>query len=173
MLHRANDEIIIMSSYFLPGRLIRLALAKAIKRGVKIKIIVSGISDVDFAKAAEKYLYPWLMKNNIRIYEYQPRVLHGKLSVYDKKWVTVGSYNVNNISAYASIELNLDVLNDAFAQSTTLELNSIMQQECSEITADRFKRKTHVFARFWYWLSYEIYRLIVYLFTFYFRQDEQ
>ena len=67
MLHRAKDEIIIMSSYFLPGRMIRIALSKAIRRGVKIKLIVSGISDVDFAKAAEKYWYPWLLKNKIRI----------------------------------------------------------------------------------------------------------
>jgi cardiolipin synthase len=173
MLHRAQEEIIIMSSYLLPGRMIRLALSKAIKRGVKIKLIVSGISDVDFAKAAEKYWYPWLLKNKIRIYEYQPRILHGKLSVYDNKWVTVGSYNVNNISAYASIELNMDVLDQNFATQTTEKLNRIISEACVEITLDRYKRKTHIFARFWYWLSYEIYRLIVYLFTFYFRQSEK
>jgi len=173
MLHRAKDEIIIMSSYFLPGRMIRVALAKAIRRGVKVKLIISGISDIDFAKAAEKYWYPWLIRNKISIYEYQPRILHGKLSIYDGKWVTIGSYNVNNISAYASIELNLDVLNEPFAISTTLELNRIIKEACVEVTAERFERKTHWLARFWYWLSYEIYRLIVYLFTFYFRQKEK
>jgi cardiolipin synthase len=173
MMHRAKDEIIIMSSYFLPGRMIRMALSKAIKRGVKIKLIVSGISDVDFAKAAEKYWYPWLLKNNIRVYEYQLRILHGKLSVYDQKWVTVGSYNVNNISAYASIELNLDVMDNDFAALTTAELNRIIREECIEITSDRFNRKTNWLARFWYWMSYEIYRSIVYLFTFYFKQEEK
>ena len=173
MLHRAKDEIIIMSSYFLPGGLIRVALAKAIRRGVKVKLIISGISDVDLAKAAEKYWYPWLLRNNISIYEYRPRVLHGKLSCYDRKWVTVGSYNVNNISAYASIELNLDVLNNAFAERTTNELNRIIKEECTEITSERFSRKTHWPAKFWYWLSYEIYRLLVYVFTFYFRQMEK
>ena len=173
MLHRAKDEIIIMSSYFLPGGLIRVALAKAIRRGVKVKLIISGISDIDLAKAAEKYWYPWLLRNNIRIYEYRPRVLHGKLSCYDGKWVTVGSYNVNNISAYASIELNLDVLNHDFANRTTAELNRIIKEECNEITSERFIRKTHWPAKFWYWLSYEIYRLLVYLFTFYFRQMEK
>jgi cardiolipin synthase len=173
MLHRAQNEIIIMSSYLLPGRIIRMALSKAMKRGVKIKLIVSGISDVDIAKAAEKYWYPWLLRNKIRIYEYQKRVLHGKLSAYDQKWVTVGSYNVNDISAYASIELNLDVLDESFAAQTTAELNRIIQEECTEITTDKYNRKTNIFARFWYWLSYEIYRLIVYLFTFYFRQSEK
>jgi cardiolipin synthase len=173
MLHRAQNEIIIMSSYLLPGRIIRMALSKAMKRGVTIKLIVSGISDVDIAKAAEKYWYPWLLRNKIRIYEYQKRVLHGKLSVYDQKWVTVGSYNVNDISAYASIELNLDVLNDDFARTTTNELNRIIKDECIEITAERYERKNNLFTRFWYWMSYEIYRSIVYLFTFYFKQKEK
>ena len=87
--------------------------------------------------------------------------------------MTVGSYNVNNISAYASIELNLDVLDQSFATHTTRELNRIIQEDCIEVTIDRYNRKTNIFARFWYWLSYEIYRMIVYLFTFYFRQSEK
>lgn len=170
MLRRAEQEIIIMSSYFLPGRLFRTVLAKTIRRGVTIHIIIAGRSDVKLAKAAERYWYPWLLKQNIRIYEYEPKILHGKLSVYDEKWVTVGSYNINNISAYASIELNLDILDSEFGKKTTAELKRIMREECTEITSEHFERKTHVPARIWYWFSYEFYRAIVFLFTFYFRQ---
>ncbi len=170
MLRRAEKEIIIMSSYFLPGRLFRSALIKTIRRGVEIKIIIAGRSDVKLAKAAERYWYPWLLKQGIRIFEYEPRILHGKLSLYDEKWVTVGSYNINNISAYASIELNVDVLNPAFGAQTTQELKRIIADECVEITAEQFERKTNVFAKMSYWFSYEFYRAIVFLFTFYFRQ---
>ena len=170
MLRRAEKEIIIMSSYFLPGRLFRSALIKTIRRGVEIKIIIAGRSDVKLAKAAERYWYPWLLKQGIRIFEYEPRILHGKLSLYDEKWVTVGSYNINNISAYASIELNVDVLNPAFGAQTAQELKRIIAEECVEITAEQFERKTNVFAKMSYWLSYEFYRAVVFLFTFYFRQ---
>ncbi|MBU6157958.1 MAG: phospholipase [Bacteroidetes bacterium] len=173
MMHRAQDEIIIMSSYFLPGSIIRNALAKAAKRGVKITLIISGISDVVLAKAAEKYWYPWIMRNQIRIFEYHRHILHGKISVYDRKWVTAGSYNVNNISAYASIELNLDVLNESFGNSTHEALYKIISEECKEITPQEFTRKTHKLALFWYWLNFEIYRLTLYLFTFYFKQKEK
>ena len=170
MLRRAEKEIIIMSSYFLPGRMFRTVLAKTIRRGVDIKIIIAGRSDVRLAKSAERYWYPWLLKQKIKIYEYEPRILHGKLSVYDEKWVTVGSYNINNISAYASIELNLDILNPGFGQQTTAELKRIIKEDCTEITAEQFERKNNALAKMWYWFSYEFYRAVVFLFTFYFRQ---
>ncbi|HMP88147.1 MAG TPA: phospholipase D-like domain-containing protein, partial [Lacibacter sp.] len=173
MLRRAEKEIIIMSSYFLPGRLFRTALQRTIRRGVDIKIIIAGTSDIKIAKAAERYWYPWLLKQGIRIYEYEPRVLHGKLSVYDEKWVTVGSYNINNISAYASIELNLDVLNNAFGSSTREKLIKIIRENCTEITPERFARRRNLFTQFIDWFSYEFYRAIVFLFTFYFRQRKK
>jgi len=79
--------------------------------GVIIKVVQAGISDIALSKYAERYMYRWLLRNKVEIYEYQKTVLHGKIAVCDDQWMTVGSYNVNNLSAYASIELNLDVDN--------------------------------------------------------------
>lgn len=173
MLRRAKEEIIIMSSYFLPGRIIRTALQGTIRRGVRIRVIIAGLSDVKLAKAAERYWYPWLLRQGIQLYEYQPRVLHGKMSVYDNKWVTVGSYNVNNISAYASLELNLDVLNPAFGREAQERLHKIIETECIEITAERFEHSKGILTSLFYWFSYEFYRFMVFLFTFYFRQRKK
>ena len=105
----ANESITIMCSYFLPGRTYRKLLSRASVRGVKIKVILAGKSDVAVSKNAERYLYDWLLRKNIRIYEFETTVLHAKMSVVDGDMVTIGSFNVNNISAYASLELNLDV----------------------------------------------------------------
>jgi cardiolipin synthase A/B len=173
MLSRAKKEIIIMSGYFLPGHSIRNALISAVKRGVTVKIIIAGESDVKIAKAAERYWYPFLVRNHIRIFEYQPGILHGKLSVYDEKWVTAGSYNLNHISAYASIELNLDLLDENFGKQTTHELNYIMETECSEIKPEHFTEQQNPVKKFSYWMSYRIYRLIFFLFTFYFKQRKK
>ena len=92
----------------------RRLLTNAAKRGVKIKVITAGPSDIMLAKHAERWMYDWLLRNKIELYEYQPAILHAKVAVCDSEWITIGSYNLNNISAYASIELNLDVHNADF-----------------------------------------------------------
>ena len=171
MFNRAQDHIIIMSSYFLPGRVIRRNLARAAKRGVKISLILAGTSDVMMAKYAERFIYRWLQRQGVKIYEYPKAVLHAKLSTYDRIWVTVGSYNVNDISAYASVELNLDVMDDGFATQADGWLHRIIVQDCEEITSEKLHSYNAV-TRFLQWWSYEVYRALFYLFTFYFRQEK-
>lgn len=171
MFNRAEKEIIVMSSYFLPGRVIRRNMLRALKRGVHVSVILAGTSDIPMAKFAERFIYRYLLRNGVRIYEYPKCVLHGKISTYDSNWVTVGSYNVNDISAYASVELNLDVLNDEFAAGVRATLRDIINKECEEVTNDELK-KYNVIHRFLQWWSYEVIRVLFYLFTFYFKQEE-
>lgn len=170
MFKKAQSHIIIMSSYFLPGRLFRKNMANAVKRGVRIKVVAAGPSDVATAKQAERYLYRWMFKNNIELYEYQPNILHGKLSTYDAKFVTVGSYNVNNISAYASVELNLDVQDPLFAKQVEETLEAIIASDCKRITEKEFELHNTLLKRIWQRVCYDTVRLIFYLFTFYFKQ---
>jgi cardiolipin synthase len=170
MLKNAKSEIIILSSYFLPGGIIRKYLVQAARRGVKVKVIMAGRSDVMLAKQAERFIYKDLLKNKIEIYEYQKNILHGKIAVCDNKWLTIGSYNVNNISAYASIELNLDVFNPAFAMLVNDMLENIVRNDCIRITPEYFEKSSNVFKRVVHWASYEIIRFVFYMFTFYFKQ---
>ena len=170
MLQHAQSNITILCSYFLPGRVIKKNLMKAVNRGVKIKVILAGLSDVMVAKRAERYIYDWLLRNKIEVYEYQGNVLHGKVAVCDKEWLTIGSYNVNNISAYASIELNLDVNNPAFAARVEEILEKIIEEKCVQITKERLAQSVNLFKQFFHWCSYEIIKGGFYLFTFYFRQ---
>jgi cardiolipin synthase len=171
MFHRATDHITILSSYFMPGRILRRQIHQAARRGVAIRVILTSRSDVHLSKSAERYLYPWLLKRNVEIYEYRHTVLHGKIATYDCQWATIGSYNVNNISAYASIELNVDVHNAAFAESVERALERIVQNDCIRISRARFSMGTNLFLRFKRRVSYEIIRMILYLFTFYFRKE--
>lgn len=170
MFRNARSHITIMCSYFLPGTIIRKLLSSAARRGVKIKVIIAGTSDIGLAKHAERWLYDWLLRNKIELYEYQPCILHAKVAVCDSKWATIGSYNINNISAYASIELNLDVDNAAFAGSMQQTLENIIQKDCLAITAEKYIRTKNVFKQFANWSSYILIRVIFYLLTFYYKQ---
>ena len=169
MLSKSKSQVTILCSYFLPGKIIRRQIIRAIKRGVSIRVITAGLSDVMIAKRAERWLYDWLLRNGIELYEYQVNVLHGKLAVCDDQWMTIGSYNLNNISAYASIELNLDVRNPSFTKEVRLKMEEIIAKDCIRITQEHHIKTKNIFKQFSRWLSYNFIRTVFYLFTFYFK----
>lgn len=170
MFHNAQSQITILCSYFLPGRIIRRKLKNASKRGVKIRIITAGPSDVMLAKHAERWLYDWLLRHKIELYEYQPSVLHAKLAVCDDEWLTAGSYNINDISAYASIELNLDVFDKNQAAIARRELDTIIKEDCIFISNETHIHSRNIFIQFVRWLSYKSIHIIFYALTFYYKQ---
>lgn len=168
----AKKEITIVCSYFLPGMKFRRALKKASDRGVIIKVMLAGKSDVNIAKYAERYLYRWLLRNKVKVYEYQPRVLHAKLAMSDDHLFTIGSFNVNNISALASIELNLDVKNTEFCHLVQKELAGIMEKDCKEIESTSSDLKLFSIRQFFQWSAFQLIRFMLTMTTFYFRQKE-
>jgi cardiolipin synthase A/B len=172
MFSNAKSHVYLMSPYFLPGGDLLKAIIAAANRGVQINLILAGVSDIKIAKHAERYMYRQIFKHNIHIYEYQPKVLHGKLATYDGKWITVGSYNVNNISAYASVELNLDVDDVPFALDVEQRLKRIIAIDCIRLDESDYLKKMNYFKLFIQRSAYDIFRLILFLFTFYFKQKE-
>ncbi|MCX6316644.1 MAG: phospholipase D-like domain-containing protein [Bacteroidetes bacterium] len=172
MLGNAKSHIRIMCSYFLPGRVIRRLLGNASRRGVQITIITAGNSDVKITKYAERWLYDWLLRHNITLYEYQPTILHAKMATCDSEWMTIGSYNINNVSAYASIELNLDVYDPIFTSSVEKVIDEIIAKDCIRITEKNIEKNKHPFRQFLQWFSYQAIRLILFLITFYYRQEK-
>ena len=170
MFQNANSHITIICSYFLPGKIVRGLLSNAVKRGVTIKVITAGISDIMISKHAERWLYDWLLRNKIELYEYQPSVLHAKVAICDSEWLTIGSYNLNNMSAYASIELNLDVRNKTFALQVEDQLKHIQEKDCIAITTKTHTQTTNIFIQFIRWCCYEFLRVVFFLLTFYYKQ---
>ncbi len=172
LFHTARHSIILMSSYFWPGRRLLNEIIRASDRGVKIKLILAGPSDVKLAKWAERYVYRRLFRSGIDIYEYQDNILHGKIAVRDGQQVLAGSYNVNNISAYASVEVNLDIKNAPFAREVNASLDSIIEKNCLKITRELYTNHYNFFQRLWHRLSFDIMHIVFFLFTFYFKQTD-
>jgi cardiolipin synthase len=172
MLRHAQKEVIFLCSYFLPGRIIRKQLGYAMQRGIRVRVITAGRSDIPVSKNAEKYMYDWILRNDIALYEYNKGVLHGKIAVCDGQWLTIGSYNINNISAYASIELNMNVQNAGLAASAEKMLNDTIDNDCTRITRENHARAKNLLNQFFRWLSYYSIRVMIYLSTFYYRRRE-
>ena len=166
----SQKEIYILCSYFLPGRAIRRQMVKSARKGITIKVIMAGKSDVAIAKYAERWLYDWLLRNHILLYEFQPNILHGKIAVADESLVTIGSYNINNISTYASLEMNIDIKNDGFAKKVKDEIENIITSDCIAITTELHRKRKNALNQFSRWLCYQTIRFLFFLFTFYFKR---
>lgn len=163
---QAEKEIVIISSYFLPGKKLINSLKKASQKGVQIKLILSGISDVPLSRRASCHLYSKLLGYNIEIFEWEKSVLHGKTAVIDSKWTTIGSFNLNNLSSYASIEMNVGIDSEAFATNYLLHLNEIINQ-CKKITTETLKLKYSLISIFSNWISYWLARIIEIMVTYF------
>lgn len=157
----SQDRMIIMASYFLPGRNERRLLRNASRRGVDIKIVLSDESDAPMFKRATKFLYDFILRNNIKIYEYLPSNLHAKVATVDGKWSTIGSYNLNHLSDYGSIELNINVLDYKFARQFETVLLDIIEKDCRQVTfEDYLRRRTWLF-QLSDWFSYQLIRIMM------------
>ena len=116
----AKRTLRIENAYFLPDDLLRKELVAASKRGARIEIIVPGKKiDKKLVRSASRRHWPELLNAGIKIYEYEPTLLHAKLMIVDDKFVSVGSGNFANRSVRLNDEANLDVLDSDFAAQQT------------------------------------------------------
>ena len=164
-INNANKEIVIVGSYFLPGKRLIKSLKKASLKGVKIKLILSGISDVPMARRASCHLYSKLLRYNIDLYEWKSSILHGKTAVIDSNWTSIGSFNLNNLSSFASIEMNVAIESEEFAAIYLLHLQEIMAQ-CERITPESLHLRGKLTTKFLNWVCYWTTRTIEIMVTY-------
>lgn len=101
---QARDSVDIMNAYFIPERNLRRALRRATLRGVRVRVIVPGQTDVAVVRYASCFLYTRLLKDGVEIHEYQGPMMHAKCGVIDATWSTVGSYNLDSRSMLHNLE---------------------------------------------------------------------
>jgi len=106
ILH-ARSSIELTNSYFVPMPGILRALKKAARRGVHVRLLTAGVTDVRVARWAGQATYAGLLKAGVRVFEYQGRVLHAKTAVIDGEWFTLGTANIDHWSLFQNLEVNL------------------------------------------------------------------
>jgi cardiolipin synthase len=162
----AKKEIIIVGSYFFPGRRLKRVLRKATEKNVRIILILSGKSDIPLSRRATYHIYSMLLDNKIELYEWNKTVLHGKAAVVDGNWTTIGSFNLNNLSSFGSIEMNAEIKSTAFSSMCLLHLNEVIGQ-CQRISPESLKKRKTFFSDFLNFMSYWIARFILNVITYF------
>lgn len=111
----ALERCWLTTPYFVPDEPTVRALCNAAYRGIDVRVLVPAESDVPLAQAAGRFFYGPLLRAGVRIFEYEPAVLHAKTVVVDGAWSLVGSANLDFRSFTLNFELGAVVFDRAFA----------------------------------------------------------
>lgn len=132
----ATERIYITTAYFVPTRDLRWLLMNAADRGVDVRVINPGANtDQLTAWHASRALYSELIAAGVRVFEYEPTMIHAKTFVADTCWATIGTFNFDNRSMKLNDEVALVIRDDDVAKE--LERAFIDDLEHSrEITAE-------------------------------------
>jgi cardiolipin synthase len=106
----ARRTLDISSPYFITDESSKWSLLQAVRRGVKVRILVEGdLTDAKPVKYAGRYAYQRFLDAGIEIFEYQPTMMHAKAMVVDGTWSMFGSANFDNRSLELNDEMNVAV----------------------------------------------------------------
>jgi len=134
---RSARDVTIVVAYFLPPWGLRRDLARVVRRGGQVRLVLAGRSDVRVSQLAARSLYRRLLKSGIRIAEYQPQVLHAKLFVIDHV-VYLGSANLDPRSLAINYELMVRFQDERLAMEARLLIEELPAQ-CVEISLDAWR----------------------------------
>ncbi len=125
----ATKTIDLAMAYFVPDEVTSEALVSAMKRGVRVRLILPGHhTDTDFVRNASRASWGPLLQAGALIHEYQPTMYHVKLLIVDGLWSSVGSTNFDARSFRLNDEANLNVYDADFARLQTQTFDADLKQ---------------------------------------------
>jgi cardiolipin synthase A/B len=138
----ARKRLWITNSYFVPDDDFRTLLKNAVKRGVDVRVLtVNKNTDVKTTWYAGRYRYEELLGAGVKIYEYQPTMMHAKTIVVDGTWGSIGSMNFDNRSLAFNNESNLVTLDSKFgAQLDSTFLDDLRYSR--EVKLEQFRQRS-------------------------------
>ena len=124
-INDAKDSIKLVNPYMTLSHPLKKALRNALKRGVKVEIMVSKRSDIPLTPDCMFYNVHRLMKRGARVWIYEPGFHHTKIIMVDGEFCTVGSANLNSRSLRWDYEENAVIVDP----NTTRELNDMFERD--------------------------------------------
>ena len=127
-INDAQDSIHIINPYFTLLPSVTKALKNAIKRGVKVELILSAKSDIPLTPDCAFYQAHKLMKHGATVWLYQPGFHHSKIMMVDGRFCTIGSTNLDSRSLRYDYEENAVIIDPC----TTRELDDMFERDKQE-----------------------------------------
>ena len=158
VIRAARMSVLIQNAYFLPDRGLRRALTKAVARGVDVRVMVPGRSDVRLIEWAALYVLRRLARRGVKIFLWRGVMMHAKTATVDALWSTIGSYNFDAQSRFNNLEVTVEILDSTTGQS----LASTFERNMAH--ADPFDEQVWLRLPWWRkalaWIGYRLRRLL-------------
>lgn len=154
MISSAQKTIILETPYFVPNESLYSALINAALSGIKVKVILAGVSDNMMSKNASFTYFHELLVAGVEIYRFTSGFMHGKAMTIDSKIATVGSANLDPRSMSINYEANLIIYDETFTQELE-EIFHVDLSKCDQVTLEEIES-----AGFFTRLKWSLFRLL-------------
>jgi cardiolipin synthase len=141
-IDRAEQRILLTNAYFIPDRVLRAALKDAVRRGVDVQVLLPWVSNHTLADWMARGLFAELLRAGIRIYGYQA-MIHAKTCTIDGQWSTIGTANIDRLSAVGNYEMTVEI----YSRELARQMEDLFEQDkanARELTLEEWE------ARPWY-----------------------
>jgi cardiolipin synthase len=148
----ARKRLFITNSYFVPSENFCELLVAAAKRGVDVRILTCNADgDVKSTYYAGRAKYDTLLANGVRIFEYQPAMMHAKSLVADGRFASAGTMNFDNRSMSFNDETTLIAVDDGLGRRMESLFESDMRESIEITAAAHAARpfKDKLYTQFW------------------------
>ncbi len=136
----AERNVWFSTGYFVPPRRIRRALRRAARRGVDVRLLLPGFrTDHPPVRLAGRRFYASLLRSGVRIFEFQPRVLHSKVSLCDS-WMSIGSSNLDRWTLRWTLDANQAIEDPELAEQVRGMFENDFAQAVEYTYADWMRR---------------------------------
>lgn len=160
-VRNARSSVWLATAYFVPSLKLRRVLRQTARRGVDVRLLLPGEhTDHPAIRHAGRRFYHRLLKDGVRILEYQPRFTHSKILLCDQ-WVSIGSSNIDRWTLRWNLEANQEIDDAGFAGEVREMLERDFQ-DCREyLFSDWANRPWHkrVLESLWGWVDIWLERL--------------
>ncbi|KNC52597.1 phospholipase D [Thecamonas trahens ATCC 50062] len=159
-LLKAKSRCYMTTPYFIPPRWLTKQLIRAARRGVDVRILTAGKTDVPLYRMAAIHVYDIFLRNGIRIYELGDKALHAKTMTIDSMYASVGSFNLDLLSSHRNLEVVVSFLDPRMASALESQTLADMSSAVEITRADTSARsRTMAFAQAF------VYRVLNFLFS--------
>jgi cardiolipin synthase len=141
----ARERVYITNPYMVPDDILLSVLKDRAKAGVDVRILLPNKhNDVPLIRWASLSYYEELLTAGVRIFEYQPTMIHQKLLVTDGKWSLVGSVNMDVRSKELNQENAIGILDEGFGADVESTFHRDLERAV-EIDLERWRRRPAIY----------------------------